>query len=126
MKSNLYDAAGTATLAHTALTAQNIDAIAVYLPQQAMVGGSLLAAGNYTISTLRGAERGPGQATVLRFQSELGESYGVMVSRDYLPIDQCVKESEVRVASEDDDTLRVVRVAIAGHAYAFVIAETFD
>lgn len=121
MRTNLLDsAAATATAAaFTTLSAQCLGAIAVHIPKPAMAGGRLLPAGNYTVSTLQGM----GVSPVLRFQGESGEPVVVMATREYLPMDDVAQQSEVMVAADGDNMLRVLKVAMEGDPFLFVLAD---
>lgn len=121
MRPNLYGMTATALLTLTSLPAQNMNALAVHFPQPTLAGGRLLSAGNYTLSTMRGT----GEVPILRFQNEVGYSIAVMVTRDYLALDELVQRSEVMVVVEGD-TLRVLRVAMEGLPFQFIIADLSD
>jgi|SRR5882724_10210995 len=122
MGPNLYGTAAAAALSLTTLAAQSIDAIAVHFPQPLMAGGMVLPAGNYTISTLKGL----GEVPILRFQNESGESIAVMVTREYLPIDEVSPRSEVIVMADGANALRVVKIAMEGSPYLFVVSDLAD
>jgi len=116
MRPNLYGTpAATSPIKSTTIPAQSIDAIAVHLPEALLAAGSLLPAGNYTISTLKGA----GEVPVLRFQNEAGESVAVMVTREYLPSDEVAQRSEVLVVPDGGHGRRIDRVMMEGSAYQF-------
>lgn len=122
MRPTLYGAAAAAAFTLTTLPAQSVDAIAVHFPRPVMAGGRTLPAGNYIVSTLKGV----GEVPILRFQSEAGESIAVMVTREYLPIDEVSPHSEVTLTAEGDNSLRVVKIAMEGLPFVFVIADMAD
>ena len=117
MRPNYYGTATLAAHAFTTLPAQSINAVAVHFPSPVMTGGRMLPAGNYTISSLRG------EVPILRFQRESGEAIAVMVTREYLPMDDASPQSEVMVAGDDDNSLRVMKVAMEGDPFVFVVAD---
>ena len=46
-----------------------------------------------------------------------------MVTREYLPMDDASPQSEVMVAGDDDNSLRVMKVAMEGDPFVFVVAD---
>jgi hypothetical protein len=107
--------AASSPINFTTIPAQSIDAIAVHFPEALLAAGRLLPAGNYTISTLKGA----GEVPVLRFQSEVGESVAVIVTREYLPSDEVAQRSEVLVVPDGGHGRRIDRIMMEGSAYQF-------
>ena len=103
----------------TTLRAQTIQAFAVHFPQAVLAGGHLLPAGNYTVSTLEGV----GAIPIVRFQHESGEAMAVMVTREFLPIEELLQTSEVLVTANLNNALRVVKIAMEGNPFLFVIAD---
>ncbi|HEY3739430.1 MAG TPA: hypothetical protein VGL53_06285 [Bryobacteraceae bacterium] len=102
----------------TRLPAQTIDALAVHIPRPVMVDGRVLAAGNYTISALKGAA---GANPILRFQSESGEAVSVLVTREDLTFDRVLMASEVTLAPTGTDIPRVERVMMEGNGFQFLL-----
>ena len=117
MRPNLYGITATAPLTMTSLPAQNMDAIAVHFPQPVIADGRLLPAGNHTVSMLRGM----GELPLVRFQSESGDATALMVMREYLPLDEVSRRSEVVVVAEGENTLRLVKIAVEGLPFLFVV-----
>jgi hypothetical protein len=100
------------------LPAQSIDAIAVHFPKPVLAGGSLLPAGNYTVSALKGS----GESPVLRFQNETGEAVEVMATREGLLSDGVAISSEVVVAPDNGSGLRIEYVVMEGNAFQFLVS----
>jgi hypothetical protein len=102
------------------LPAQSIDAIAVHFPKPVLAGGHALPAGNYTISALKPS----GEIPVLRFQSEAGETVEVMAAREGLLSDGVALSSEVVVAPENGNGLRIEYVVMEGNPFQFLLSRS--
>lgn len=98
------------------LSADGLDAIAVYFPKPVIAGSQRLEPGNYTISALRGPGHAHGEESArLRLQSEHGDTFIVRAMRYSLRPDQLISRSEVvLLPAALNGFMRLSRVSIEG------------